>query len=634
MLKLSNEISLLETNRDKYAKVFPGYIAHIRFPRYKNIADGTRIEFSFPVTALVGSNGSGKTSVLNALYGAPARKSTGQYWFSTEVDPIEEGDGSPSRFIYGHYNKTLKAIVETRKARVRKFRGGRHDPNYWEPTKESSGDNMVEPPLAPGKKYLGRSKDRWNPVAREVLYINFRKELSAFDKYFYFGKDPALQTPASKKSAAAAMDATELKASKKKIVSPRRITSKMDQVRYDAGWLARVINAGDTSVVYRGRKVATENRRLTNEELAIVSFVLGREYQEARWIRHRLFKGDGGLSIVFTTKHGRYSEAFAGSGEVAVTSCVVQVLKAAKGTLVLLDEPEVSLHPGAQERLLAFLAKMARTNQLQVVFSTHSPHLVSALPDDAIKTFHQLEDGRFAVVEATHPYAAFRRLGATGGGKIRVLVEDRLAMAVVKQALLTLTDPATREVFDVEFPSGGADTILKYHVPVLMSAPGHTLVLLDGDKRLVPEFVDPDTIAVAQNDTLEAKIKEQTGLDPELTIDGGAHGGNSAQRVQAQRKYLAWLRKNVAFVPTSCPEELVLRAAGQADVAAQTSQDHKNRLRTLAVGLFGPTVSNEHTDFHGETLLAAARDSSADLAQLAKLLSDYLASVHPQALGI
>src|SRR6185436_2050686 len=88
--KLSEEVKLLEQNRGNFGKVFPGYITHIRFPRFKNMADGVRIEFSFPVTALVGVNGSGKTSVLNALYGAPARKSTGQYWFSTKVDPIEE----------------------------------------------------------------------------------------------------------------------------------------------------------------------------------------------------------------------------------------------------------------------------------------------------------------------------------------------------------------------------------------------------------------------------------------------------------------------------------------------------------------------------------------------------------------
>lgn len=614
MLKLSEEIASLDLNRGKYEKVFPGYITHIRFPRYKNIADGTRIDFTFPVTALVGSNGSGKTSVLSALYGAPARKSTGQYWFSTKVDPIAEGDGSPNRFIYGHRNATLKEVVETRKARVRKMRNGRLDPNYWEPTKESTGDDMVEPVLQEGKKYAGRSKDRWNPVSREVLYINFRKELSAFDKYFYFGKEPAVQAHAGGK----------------KILSPLRITTKMDQVRRDAGLLARVIKAGNTSVLFRARKVATENRLLSNEELGLVSFILGRKYEEARWIRHRLFKGDGGVSIVFKTQHSRYSEAFAGSGEVAVASCVVQVLAADRGTLVLLDEPEVSLHPGAQERLLAFLTHRARTHQLQVIFSTHSPHLVSALPDDAIKTFHQLEDGRFAVIPSTHPYAAFRRLGAIGGGKVRVVVEDRLATAVVKQALLTIADAAERDVFSIEYVSGGADAILTYQVPVLLDAPGHTLVLLDGDKRRIEEFVDPQTIPVADNNSLLNRIKEATGVEPQLTVDGGNGGANVAQLVEARRKYLAWIRNNVAFIPTLCPEELVLRAAEKVDAASTTSQHHKDRLRALTVELFGNEVSNEMTDQHGEWLLASNRNNSAELAALAQQLRDYLAQVFPQ----
>jgi predicted ATPase len=611
VLKLSDEVASLELNRGNYAKVFPGYITHIRFPRYKNIADGTRIDFSFPVTALVGFNGSGKTSVLNALFGAPARKSTGQYWFSTKVDPIEEGDGSPSRFIYGHRNPTLKAIVETRKARVRKMRGGRLDPNYWEPTKESAGDDMAEPLLQVGRTYSGRSKDRWNPVTREVLYINFRKELSAFDKYFYFGKDPVPITPAGKAAKA----------------SPRRITSKMDQVRHDAGWLARVIDAADTSVEWRGRKVATENRLLTPDELDVVSYILGRSYEEARWIKHRLFKGEGGLSVVFKTKHGRYSEAFAGSGEVAVTSCVVQIMKASRGTLVLLDEPEVSLHPGAQERLLAFLTRMARTRQLQVVFSTHSPHLVTALPDDAIKTFHQLDDGSFTVIPSTHPYAAFRRLGAVAGGEVRVLVEDWLAQQVVQHALRTLEDQAQAAVFKVEYFSGGADALLKYQVPVLMGAPGHTLVLLDGDKKRIPEFVDPDTIPQAQNNTLGARIKEATNVEPAFTVDGGATGGDAAQRVAAQRKYLAWLRQNLDFLPNLCPEELVLRAAGKVDPTSTTSGHHKSRLRELAMDVYGEEATSDRIDRHGEALLAMNRASSAELPLLAQRLVVYLAAL-------
>lgn len=617
MVDLSNELQLLEKTRGRYHVVFPSYITHIRFPRYKNIAVDARIEFTFPITALVGGNGSGKTSILNALYGAPIRYSTGEYWFSTKVDPIEEGEGSPNRFIYGHYNASFKNIVETRKARVRKVRQGRPDPNYWEPTKEAPGDGM-ESPQSLTKKIEGRSLDRWNPVKRKVLYINFRKELSAFDKYFYFGKDPAIE---------AAREAVEARRAGK-TVPTRRILSKKDRVRHDAGLLSRVIESGDTSEKSRNRKIATENRLLNAEELKMVGFVLGREYVEARWIRHRLFQGDGGLSIVFRTKYARYSEAFAGSGEVAVASCVVQVMRAAHGTLLLLDEPEVSLHPGAQERLMAFLALMTKRKQLQVVFSTHSPHLIGALPDDAIKSFHQLPDGTFDVIQSTHPYAAFRRLGDSRGGEVRVIVEDLLAQAVVEQALTLIDDEATRALFKVEFVQGGAASILTTRIPVLMERAGHFFVLLDGDQKKQNSIRDPKDIPASADGTLEQVILDDVGVRPTLLVDGGPSGGDAAQKAAFRRRYLDWVGKNLSYIPTSCPEELVLRAAGHVkDGQQKPSEFYKNELYNMVSKVLGKKPTSEETDRYGGFILAQEKNKSKELVELKDKLMDFLKKI-------
>ncbi|MBK6463529.1 MAG: ATP-binding protein [Myxococcales bacterium] len=58
---------------------------------------------------------------------------------------------------------------------------------------------------------------------------------------------------------------------------------------------------------------------------------------------------------------------------MAVVSLVVQVRAQKKETLILLDEPEVSLHPAAQKRLLHFLLEECRKQHHQVVFTTHSP---------------------------------------------------------------------------------------------------------------------------------------------------------------------------------------------------------------------------------------------------------------------
>jgi len=154
-----------------------GYIAYARFPRFKNLEPGTRIDFKFPLTALVGANGIGKSSVLHAMWGMPKGYSTSKYWFSTELDPIAGTNRNPQQYIYGHWNESYKGIVETRKARVGKKK------DYWEPAKPTKSEGM-EP--VPESDFEGKSADRWNPVERDVVYINMKAIFGSFDRFFYF----------------------------------------------------------------------------------------------------------------------------------------------------------------------------------------------------------------------------------------------------------------------------------------------------------------------------------------------------------------------------------------------------------------------------------------------------------------
>ena len=172
---MDKEIDTIKNMKENGA--FKKYIEYIVFPYYKNLVPGTKINLEFPITILVGKNGSGKSSTLHALYGAPYWKSCADFWFSTEVDPIEETGGEgKNRFFYGYREDKQSEIKEVMKTRMR--RGSKtkeEDPDYWETSKPIKKDGMT-------------AQTRNDPVKKEVVYLDFRAEVSAFDKIFHFAK--------------------------------------------------------------------------------------------------------------------------------------------------------------------------------------------------------------------------------------------------------------------------------------------------------------------------------------------------------------------------------------------------------------------------------------------------------------
>lgn len=504
------------------------FIRHIRFPHYKNLAPKTRIDFDFPLTALVGPNGTNKSSVLRALYGVPGYNNLGKLWFSTKVDPIADTGNRP-RFIYGFLNTHAGQVVEVVKSRIHK----ENDPDYWEPSRPLIRDGMTPPPPMPeGEEEVpGRHKTRWANIDKEVLYIDFRSEISAYDKYFYHGELNQTLT----------------------------VRTKQDYIRRQAGPLRKTIDENLDTFEFRHREKVVENRLLPVGERKAAEAILKREYASIRHVRHRFF-GQEGHSIILQHRDLTYSEAFAGSGEFAAIMLVIKVWNTPEKSLILLDEPEVSLHPGAQEALVAFLLDQIKRKKHQVVLSTHSPTMVKGLPPEAIKTFHLDKATGLAVVRpAAMPEEAFFHLGETGRGRIRIIVEDRLGVELVKAAIHPYGEAATKAFEIIRFP-GGAQTLTQHYVPIFsMEGRSDTLLLLDGDQRRESPPPDPDTIPSSQDGELQSMVDAFAGGEVRFLVDGrsGGGGGDEEQMTAARRGYLKWVRGNVDYLPGTSPEAFV-----------------------------------------------------------------------------
>jgi predicted ATPase len=581
-----------ELTEQKARGVFEKYITHIRFPLFKNLEPGTRIDFPFPVTALVGPNGGGKTSVLHALYGAPQGKSTSDYWFPTRLDPMEEGNGEQHRFIYGHVLRGAPNPVETRKARVSK-KARTRAPGYFEPTKAVQADGMDMLPFPAENPSEGQSKDRWNPVARPMLYINFRSEIGAFDKFLFWGE-----------------------------MRPGAVKSKQQTIGIASSRLHSAIETSATNDTSYGRSMISINEDLQIAEREAVASILGKPYTAARYVEHRYYGRQQGTSVRFSTQRLTYSEAFAGSGELAVASLVRKLSRAEEFSLVLLDEPEVSLHPGAQERLLLFLLGLARRKRVQIVFTTHSPSLVQYLPAVAIKVFEESPSGRFSILDQAHPSTAFFRLGAAAPHKYRVLFEDHLAKALATIALLGLPE-GERASFEFGYYPGGAKEYLVHRLPTFMHDEDGPFIFLDGDERRAR--VDPDTIPPARNNDLAQLVDTFAGGSVQLGSDGGNDPASENKRNELRRRYLKYAFGKVQFLPRSCPEAIVLEAEGQ-DTTALTPTQCKERLLARVLATVNSTTA-ESIDGYAGTVVGKARveRGNADIDAITALLKSCMA---------
>jgi len=590
------------TTRKKRQSKFPNFICSIRFPVYKNLESNSFINFDFPLTVLVGQNGCGKSSVLHALEGSPSGKSVGKFWFSTKLDPIQEGRGKPNCFIYKYYNAKAGKEVEVIKQRVRyKKKVGdtiKINPDYWEPTRSSIEYDMIPPIVKKEKPEPGGHKSsRWQVPKFKVVYINFRSELSAFDQYFYFGEKPQ---------------------------NLKRYSSKQDRLRsWVKNRLSPLLEGEKDYVLTRNKKKLNKKpvKKLPVAEVAIISNILGKDYIECKMLEHQCF-GTLGYSVQFVVNDMTYTEAFAGSGEMSVVRVVHSVAQAPVNSLILLDEPEVSLHPGAQKKLKTFLLQQCADYGHQIVISSHSPTILEDLPDKAIKVFTSSQHGKFRIDNERCRNDAFVQIGQTVSEKKQIIVEDNIAKYLVEHALESLGNEFV-QTFEVNYYPGGESSIFKDLVLYSRKSEKDLFVIFDGD-IYVEDWPNQEDVAASDLDETIEKYCDQKVKNLNFRFDGGS---SDQQKAEVKRAFLKYLSERCFYFPTLIPEELIWGACTINDKYSYENgpdQSEKNRFKTY-LGKYvkdqtGSDTSSDRVVIVKQILRKQFDDSNSDYGKLLDIL--------------
>lgn len=211
--------------------------------------------------------------------------------------------------------------------------------------------------------------------------------------------------------------------------------------------------------------------KIAKDVCAIAAKVFDKEYKYYREYQHGKFN----IPSVDTSDYS-YSSFNMGSGEKSVFSILQAIFACGKGTLFVIDEIELGLHPSAQKNLIFELKNLCYELQCQIICTTHSSTILDSLPLDA--RFY-IENG----IDATKLYKgisseyAHGKLSDTNSEELTIFVEDKVSYNIVCS---TLSHEIRARVCVVVIGSDLA--IVSQVVSRFREGRTNCMAILDGDK--------------------------------------------------------------------------------------------------------------------------------------------------------
>lgn len=211
---------------------------------------------------------------------------------------------------------------------------------------------------------------------------------------------------------------------------------------------------------------------------------------------------------------------------------LVESTGAHEGSILLLDEPGLSLHPIAQEDLSAFFENLSQTNQL--MYTAHSPFMVDADHLDRVKAVYVNDEGATAVssdlraaagneAQKRSIYPVHAAVGLTVSDTLLygcqpVIVEgaaDQIYLNAIKNHLIgkELLNPRRELVF---VPSGGVKGV----API-------TSIITGTDEELPRAILDSDEAGRSMANKLKSNL--YAGADDRILMVGDFVGHSEAE---------------------------------------------------------------------------------------------------------
>jgi len=256
-----------------------------------------------------------------------------------------------------------------------------------------------------------------------------------------------------------------------------------------------------------------------------------------------------------------YSSHFMGSGEQKVIYLINEILKAPKGSLILIEELDISLHDSATHSLVNFLLEQTSSpdRRLQIVFTTHWLGIQEfAKKLNIVSLYEEPESKKIVVHDCFDPQYIHSINGDLNGlRQIKVWVEDQLATSIVTYIA---RDCGVMQFIETKIFGSVQNA---YTVAGTTSLSGEkldrTIVLTDGDTYTTPQEKDNQIGKSIDGNGAQANLWRQVALN--LVVDLNSPNKvnpetfllNTCQILIAQDRARPWLIADLRWINQQLP---------------------------------------------------------------------------------
>lgn len=234
--------------------------------------------------------------------------------------------------------------------------------------------------------------------------------------------------------------------------------------------------------VYQASILCVDSREDVEEKIRTASCnILGRNYDQMHLCHISCGHRTSNILVVNRIS-ASYSEMHMGFGEGRAAHLVSNLEMLPDKSLVLIEEPETSLHPSAQHELGKFLIDVSIRKGHQILLTTHSEYLLRTLPSLARIYLYQ-DAGLLCQIQGLTASEATSLMTEGHDKALNVLVEDDCAKAIVTE-MIRRHDSSFLKTISVT--SAGDYNSIRAAMRCLNDSGIQVAAVLDGDQTAEP----------------------------------------------------------------------------------------------------------------------------------------------------